>query len=69
MDTEQPAPRTRLRSMLLVTGVSLGAALLITGAYEISHERIVENRAYSYKKVGDGWKRSVLSYANAGATS
>ena len=26
MDTEQPAPRTRLRSMLLVTGVSLGAA-------------------------------------------
>jgi electron transport complex protein RnfG len=29
--------------MLLVATVSLGAALLITGAYEVSHERIVEN--------------------------
>lgn len=33
------------------------------------HERIVANRAYSYKNVGGRWKRSVLSYANAGATS
>ena len=34
------------------------------------HELIVKNRAYSYSPQGDGgFKASVLSYANAGATS
>jgi len=33
------------------------------------HEKIVENRAYSYQSAGDGYKKSVLSYANVGATS
>ncbi|HET9487008.1 MAG TPA: serine hydrolase, partial [Chryseosolibacter sp.] len=33
------------------------------------HERIVKNRAYSYHKEGDRYKKSVLSYANVGATS
>ncbi len=34
------------------------------------HEEIVRNRAYSYKPdLAGGWKKSVLSYANAGATS
>ncbi|MEJ0033580.1 MAG: serine hydrolase domain-containing protein [Bacteroidota bacterium] len=33
------------------------------------HERIVENRAYSYHRAENGFKKSVLSYANAGATS
>jgi len=34
------------------------------------HEMIVPNRAYSYApKEGGGFKNSVLSYANAGATS
>jgi CubicO group peptidase (beta-lactamase class C family) len=33
------------------------------------HERIVPNRAYSYHMGSDGFKKSVLSYANAGATS
>ncbi|MEI9917532.1 MAG: serine hydrolase domain-containing protein [Bacteroidota bacterium] len=33
------------------------------------HERIVENRAYSYHRAEEGFKKSVLSYANAGATS
>ncbi len=33
------------------------------------HERIVPRRAYSYRKTEDGYKKSVLSYANAGATS
>lgn len=33
------------------------------------HERIVPNRAYSYQKTDKGYKKSVLSYANAGATS
>lgn len=33
------------------------------------HEKIVKNRAYSYHKDGDGYKKSVLSYANVGATS
>lgn len=33
------------------------------------HERIVENRAYSYHQGSNGFKKSVLSYANAGATS
>lgn len=33
------------------------------------HEKIVQNRAYSYRGAGDGYKKSVLSYANAGATS
>lgn len=34
------------------------------------HEEIVRNRAYSYKpNLAGGWKKSVLSYANVGATS
>lgn len=33
------------------------------------HEKIVKNRAYSYKPDGEGYKKSVLSYANVGATS
>lgn len=33
------------------------------------HERIVKNRAYSYYIDGSGYKKSVLSYANVGATS
>ena len=33
------------------------------------HEKIVKNRAYSYHMDGSGYKKSVLSYANAGATS
>lgn len=33
------------------------------------HEKIVKNRAYSYHKDGDVYKKSVLSYANVGATS
>jgi CubicO group peptidase (beta-lactamase class C family) len=33
------------------------------------HEKIVKNRAYSYYSSGEGYKKSVLSYANVGATS
>jgi len=33
------------------------------------HEKIVKNRAYSYYKDGTGLKKSVLNYANVGATS
>ena len=33
------------------------------------HEKIVKNRAYSYYDGQDGFKKSVLSYANVGATS
>jgi hypothetical protein len=33
------------------------------------HEKIVKNRAYSYAKTEDGFKKSVLSYATVGATS
>lgn len=33
------------------------------------HERIVRNRAYSYKSDANGYRKSVLNYANAGATS
>jgi CubicO group peptidase (beta-lactamase class C family) len=33
------------------------------------HERIVKNRAYSYSEDSAGYKKSVLSYANVGATS
>lgn len=33
------------------------------------HELIVENRAYSYHPGSHGFRKSVLSYANAGATS
>lgn len=33
------------------------------------HQRIVKNRAYSYSPEGEGFKKSVLSYANYGATS
>lgn len=34
-----------------------------------NHERIVKNRAYSYKNSNTGLAKSVLSYANSGATS
>jgi CubicO group peptidase (beta-lactamase class C family) len=33
------------------------------------HEKIVKNRAYSYYSTSNGYKKSVLSYANVGATS
>jgi len=33
------------------------------------HEKIVINRAYSYKQASAAYKKSVLSYANVGATS
>lgn len=33
------------------------------------HEKIVKNRAYSYHADNTGYKKSVLSYANVGATS
>lgn len=33
------------------------------------HEKIVKNRAYSYYKSREGYKKNVLSYANVGATS
>ena len=33
------------------------------------HEKIVKNRAYSYYQDSTGYKKSVLSYANVGATS
>ena len=33
------------------------------------HEKIVRNRAYSYYSDNEGFKKSVLSYANVGATS
>ena len=33
------------------------------------HEKIVKNRAYSFQDSPEGLKKSVLSYANAGATS
>jgi CubicO group peptidase (beta-lactamase class C family) len=34
------------------------------------HEHVVPDRAYSYRRPGDGpWRNAVLSYANAGATS
>mgnify|MGYP000400955225 CR=1 FL=1 len=33
------------------------------------HEKIVKNRTYSYYKGGDDFKKSVLNYANVGATS
>ncbi|NAS12160.1 serine hydrolase domain-containing protein [Poritiphilus flavus] len=33
------------------------------------HEKIVKNRSYSYYNTGNGYKKSVLSYANVGATS
>jgi CubicO group peptidase (beta-lactamase class C family) len=33
------------------------------------HELVVPNRAYSYARRGDGYRKEVLSYANVGATS
>lgn len=33
------------------------------------HEKVVRNRAYSYYANNNGYKKSVLSYANVGATS
>jgi len=33
------------------------------------HEKIVKNRAYSYNSDAGGYKKSVLNYANVGATS
>jgi len=33
------------------------------------HEKIVNNRAYSYSRTDTGYQKSVLSYANYGATS
>ena len=33
-----------------------------------SYEKIVDNRAYSYHKLNDGYKMSILNYATVGAT-
>ncbi|WP_334064548.1 serine hydrolase domain-containing protein [Alteromonas genovensis] len=33
------------------------------------HQKIVSNRAYSYEPIDSGYKKSVLNYANVGATS
>jgi CubicO group peptidase (beta-lactamase class C family) len=33
------------------------------------HQLVVPNRAYSYARRGDGYRKAVLSYANVGATS
>ncbi|AXT39908.1 class A beta-lactamase-related serine hydrolase [Alteromonas sp. BL110] len=33
------------------------------------HQKIVSNRAYSYERNGNGYKKSVLNYSNVGATS
>ncbi len=33
------------------------------------HEKIIKNRAYSYAKDGNAYKKQVLSYSNVGATS
>lgn len=33
------------------------------------HQKIVKNRAYSYAPLEDGYQKTVLSYANVGATS
>ena len=33
------------------------------------HEKVVKNRTYSYNSSSDGYKKSVLNYANVGATS
>ncbi len=35
----------------------------------IDHTEVVPRRSYSYMKSGDGYRKSVLSYANVGATS
>ncbi len=37
--------------------------------FYMDHERIVKDRAYSYYQSASGYKKSVLNYANAGATS
>lgn len=37
--------------------------------FHSDHEMIVPGRAYSYAPRGDGFRKSVLSYANVGATS
>jgi len=38
--------------------------------FHVDHEHIVPNRAYSYSNYSDnGYKKAVLSFANAGATS
>ncbi|MBT3133520.1 beta-lactamase family protein [Alteromonas sp. ALT199] len=33
------------------------------------HQKIVSNRAYSYERNGNGYKKSVLNFSNVGATS
>jgi len=33
------------------------------------HQKIVSNRAYSYERSGNGYKKSVLNFSNVGATS
>ena len=34
-----------------------------------AHQKIVSNRAYSYERSGNGYKKSVLNFSNVGATS
>lgn len=44
--------------------------LMINSQFYDDHEKIVKNRAYSYRQTrGNGYVKSVLSYANVGATS
>ncbi|MGD8808520.1 MAG: RnfABCDGE type electron transport complex subunit G [Gammaproteobacteria bacterium] len=44
MATDREATSKRLRTIALVAGVAFCSAVIITGAYEISHERILENQ-------------------------
>ena len=43
MATEQPETSSPLRTILLVAGVALLSGVMITGAWEFSHERILTN--------------------------
>jgi len=43
MATDASASRSRVRTLALVAGVALGAGALISGTWELSHDRIVAN--------------------------
>ena len=51
-----------------VSGMSFGEFMKNSQIYD-DHQRIVPGRAYSYGNGTDGLQKSVLSYANSGATS
>lgn len=44
MATDREATSKMLRTIALVAGVAFCSAVIITGAYEISHDRILENQ-------------------------